>query len=656
MILGLLPLWLFLSVALAEADTFYAAPLSTSCYPDEPGTGTLNDPFKHPHYALYQKKVGCGDTLVLRGGIYQGRYSGFSKDTTHEQRSQACDDDYSDGQTRDESHTLLPLLVNCSAESPLIIQNYPGETVILDGTDADMAEENVWFRCESSSACGRTTGLNLPNPSRSYYTGNFNHGSSRTTQLWVDPAQQMSPGTRLAYVEDSRDLKAGTFAVTQGRVIIVQLPEGMSADPANHVMKMSGKTGDAAGNVITAHGSSHVIVRKHPDGGAFIVKYAYYGVDVDADGHHITVDGLDYIAVGGRDYGGCFRVSNGDYVTVKNGECTESMSHGIFFYGGGPDHGHQLSHCTAENMKIAHMGRAWIDGGGLGTSLGTGIIIKNCESCTARSNVIHDTFRNGIQVNYSAIDCDGGGKPCNSNHPLIEGNIVYNNCHFRNSEDDIIGLSDCAAINVVATAANNGEIKRAIIRNNMIRGAYTPPFPNDASPMGIHLDGKIPASVIINNTVTQTGGACISVQRNPEPVIIRNNIMADCGRCNGPSCNLYINSLADRHLTSNNAYWQGEYAVRVREGRNIVHRDIQTFEPTAIVAAPSFVSPTDLHLQHASPMIDQGTSTDAPKLDVDGEDRLVSGKMDIGADEWHGTPTTSDTPKPPRNLRILTQE
>jgi hypothetical protein len=470
----------------------------------------------------------------------------------------------------------------------------------------------------------------------------------------VDPANLTSPGTRLAYVADSRDLKAGTFAITAERVIIVQLPADMSADPGDHVMKMSGKIGDAAGNAITAHGSSHVIVRRHPDGGAFVVKYAYYGVDVDADGHHITVDGLDYMAVGGRDYGGCFRVFNGDYVTVKNGECTESMSHGIFFYGGGPDYGNQLSHCMAENMKIAHMGRAWIDGGGLGTSLGTGIIIKNCESCTARSNVIHDTFRNGIQVNYSEIDCDG--KPCNSNYPLIEGNIVYNNCHFRNNEDKIVGISDCAAINVVATAANNGEIKGAMIRNNMIRGAYTPAFPNDASPMGIHLDGKIPNSFIINNTVTQTAGACISVRPNPEPVMIRNNIMADCGSCNGPSCNLYINSLSDKHITSNNAYWQGEYAVRVRTGRNITHRDIKTFEPTAVVAAPGFVSHTDLHLQQASSMIEQGTSTDAPTLDVDGEDRFASGKIDIGADEWQSTRTTPDKPKPPQNLRILTQD
>ncbi len=152
--------------------------------------------------------------------------------------------------------------------------------------------------------------------------------------------------------------------------------------------------------------------------------------------------------------------------------------------------------------------------------------------------------------------------------------------------------------------------------------------------------------------MTQTGGACINVQRNPEAVRIRNNIMADCGLCNGHGCNLYINSLADKHITSNNAYWKGKYAVRVRKGRNIAHRDIKTFEPSAVVANPDFVSDTDLHLQRRSPMIDQGTSTGAPKADIDGDDRL-RGKMDIGADEWSGTQPTAVKPNPPQNLRIL---
>ena len=322
------------------------------------------------------------------------------------------------------------------------------------------------------------------------------------------------------------------------------------------------------------------------------------------------------------------------------------MYHGIFFYGGGPDHSKQLSQCTVENMQISHLGRAWLDGGGIGTSLGTGVIMKNCEACTARGNLIHDTFRNGIQVNYSKMDCDGGGTKCNSNRPLIEGNVIYNNCHFRDREDKVVGISDCAAINVVANANNNGEIVGATVCNNMIRGAYDPPFPNNASPMGIQLDGNIPNAIIAHNTVTQTGRACISVRPNPSPVTIRNNIMAACGACNGPSCNLYINALEDRHVTSNNAYWQGDYAVRVRKGRNITHRDIKTFEPSAVVADPSFVSASDLHLTKTSPMGDQGVAISGLIRDLDGEPRPADGNVDIGADEWYAVRQTP-APDPP---------
>ena len=153
--------------------------------------------------------------------------------------------------------------------------------------------KNIWLPCESASVCGKSLELNLPNAARSYYTERFNHGSARTTQIWVDPPAPDATGTRLVYVADSQDLNAGTLAVTRERVIIVQLPSDMSADPDEHEVKMSAKHGDAAGQVVTVNGGSHIILRKHPDGGAFIIKYAYYGVAVDRDGHHITVDGID---------------------------------------------------------------------------------------------------------------------------------------------------------------------------------------------------------------------------------------------------------------------------------------------------------------------------------------------------------------------------
>lgn len=105
-------------------------------------------------------------------------------------------------------------------------------------------------------------------------------------------------------------------------------------------------------------------------------------------------------------------------------------------------------------------------------------------------------------------------------------------------------------------------------------------------------------------------------------------------------------SLEDRHVTSNNAYWQGDYAVRVRKGRNITHRDIKTFEPSAVVADPSFVSASDLHLTKTSPMVDQGVAISGLIRDLDGEPRPADGNVDIGADEWYAVRQTP-APDPP---------
>lgn len=101
MILKWFPLFIMLFSSISLADIYYAAPISKSCNPKNPGTGSLEDPFKHPHYALYHQKVGCGDTLILKGGTYQSRYKGFSKDTTLNERSLACDDDNVSGEKRD---------------------------------------------------------------------------------------------------------------------------------------------------------------------------------------------------------------------------------------------------------------------------------------------------------------------------------------------------------------------------------------------------------------------------------------------------------------------------------------------------------------------------------------------------------------------------
>ena len=68
------------NVSAAPTGTvFFVAPLSTSCDPDDPGSGTIEDPWTNPYYALTRGGLQPGDTLQLRGGTYIMRSSAWSR-------------------------------------------------------------------------------------------------------------------------------------------------------------------------------------------------------------------------------------------------------------------------------------------------------------------------------------------------------------------------------------------------------------------------------------------------------------------------------------------------------------------------------------------------------------------------------------------------
>lgn len=638
------------SVLNVRAADFYVNNSDSDCNPASPGTGTIGDPFTNPHYALYQGGVSCGDTLIFRGGTYQSTYDGFNTTAGLSDRADACDDDNEDDAT-DGSHTLVPLLANCTSGNELILENFAGETVILEGTDAEWDDGNIWTQCESASQCGTATGLALPDPTGTYYTEDFNHGSGGFTQIWVNPSGPFDPGIRLQWVgsttSNGSQIVDGTFGMKNpgAKVYIVNMPAGLNDDPdlGGNVVKVSAKQGDAAGEVITADGS-HIIVRKNAAGGNFVVKYGYYGTRTEKDGNNITFDGVDFIAHGGRDYGGCTRVENGDNVTYKNGRCEESMAHGIFFYGGGPNTGFQTSNNTLENFIIKNMGRGWVDGGGVGNNLGTGVIIKNCENCTVRSTTISGTYRNGIQVNHSEDFCDVSPTACSSDNVLIEGNTISNFCRFRTGGDPNTGTSDCAGINIVTSFGDNGTANNPIIQNNMIFGNFTPAFTNSPTPRGIQLDAvnqtqKIIGAIVRNNSVHNMLGACISNEPTPDPMTLVNNIMSNCGGCNGPDeCGWHINDVnAGNTHAGNNYFPNGSANCPVKNGANgqcTTIAGLAVFEPSALAVDPLFVSNIDLHLTASSPMINAGSVISVPTLDLDGQLRSLGGIIDIGADEF----------------------
>jgi hypothetical protein len=676
----------------AVATTYYTAPLSTSCNPATPGTGTLANPYRNPYYALTQGAVHCGDTLQLRGGSYRARFTAFGDDSTVTKRYAICDDDQqADGY--DGTHTLLPLFEQCSASAPLTIENYPGEDVVLDGTDANLDTAGIWTPCSDggdgpgggNDTCCGTGGLSLLAPSETYCTTSLNVSNADVPQIWIDPTAS-TPGTRLQWwanssaviasdsATDHDSLPRGAFfSVNAGKPLVLRLPDG--SNPSAHAIKMTVQAGNGAYSVVAANGAHYVTLRRNPAGGSVRVKYGYYPLYVTGGAQHVTFDGIEVMACGGRDYGNCLRVVNGSSVTFTHGIAREAMAECLALYGGGPGgqcvggpklggacyaaadcpqstcdarngHGIQMADDVVSFSTATQCGRAWIDGGGQGTSLGQGVIVKNCSGCAVRGNTISQTFRSGIQVNTST-ECGAGPAPCHSDGAVIDGNRIADSARFQDlasaayPRPSQLGDGGSAGIYVgVVGAVAGSSADDPTITNNMICGAYTFRNMNNAPIAGIRLDSNISGTRIINNSVSGVAGPCINLQPvTTNMVTLRNNAMNSCAQtgtgCNGAPCALFV-APTPVHLHTNNTYWATSNINVVTGSENIARDSIAAaWEGSAVQADPLFLSLIDLHLQASSPLIGRGTITDAPAFDIDGE--LRKPPVDVGADQWAPT-------------------
>ncbi len=586
----------------AAAATRYVAPLSTDCAPAVAGAGTLQDPWTNLFFALTQGALQAGDVLQLRGGTYQNAYSAFSA---------GCNVG-SNG-----VNTVVPLTLAGTSASPIAIENYPGEDVLVDGTDADAAAA-TW------TSCG--TGI--------WQTGAFRTGSATTPQIWVNPTGPTDPGTRLRWnPSKSCTLNPGEFTVSpDGATTFVRLSSG--ADPGTADLHMSCQNGDCAAYPIHATATAQwVVVRSNAQGGRFRVKYGYYGLFVEGGASHLTFDGLDFISHGGRDYGSCVRVVDGDFITVRNGTCRETMGEGLELYGGGPGGGLpgiQIADDVLENMTVSATGRAWIDEGGNGDNLGMSIIVKNCDRCVVRGCRVSDCFGPAIHVTTST---DPG---LHTNDVVVDGNTITNFGYLNAT----FGGRSVAAISYEPQTLNG--MTGGLIQNNEIANAMAT-HGEWANGIRSSAAGLTPVSglVIVNNSMNGLGAACIDLSENGVPATIRNNAMNQCSTlgptCGGGGrCDVYLRDDSGPH--GNNTFWSssgGDAVVRVYAAAEYSRDQAASFEASAVQADPQFTSDTDLRLQPGSPLIDTGTSVDCPAVDHDGRARPFGAACDVGAFE-HG--------------------
>ena len=471
LIVGVFGVFFFGFNSVVNAATYFVASLSTDCTANS-GSGTVSSPWSNPFYVLTHNLVTAGDTLILRGGTYKIN-SGFG--------GVPCN---ISGNGID---TVLPLKI-----SGITIENYPGETVIIDGTSPKVVS-GIWSSCGSG-----------------WQTNALNIGSSNTAQVWVNPSGPDDPGTRLKWVSGGScsSLQPGQFTSTgsSGNTISVRLPS--DANPNNADIHIACQNGDCAAYPIDAEsGANNVVVRRNPSGGSFYVKYGYYGFWANGSAQNITLDGINFVAHGGRDYGSCVRVYGGSNITVKNGICRESMGEGIEFYGGGPGgsngNGVQLFGHIVENMDVYDNGMGWWDGGGNGNNLGMSIIIKNCNSCVVRGNKMHNNLANGVEVTNST---NGG---VTSNDVIVENNNIYNFGYIVRDSSKGYGGRDVAGVFYIS---QNGEtLNRPIVRNNTIDNRSAT---HGEAEDGIKFARGVAGGTITNNVMNGISGSCVNVSES----------------------------------------------------------------------------------------------------------------------------------------------
>jgi hypothetical protein len=618
----------------ASADTYYVAPQSTDCT-STAGSGTIWDPWQNLYSALTRHTFSAGDVINLRGGTYRNNYNNFAAGCNMPGDVPGI-------------NTVLPLNMAGTNGNPIIIQNFGGETVILDGTDAGLIGA-TWTQC--------ATGIWQLN------TPSINVGTARTGQVWINPTSASDSGTRLAYspITSCTGMSPGTFRFdSNGTKLFVRLPDSSNANLAD--LRLSCEAGDCATYPVNdGPNANFTTVRKNPAGGAFWVKYGYYAIRVDNNAQNLTFDGLDILAAGGRDYGSCVRVYKGNSITFKNGTCRETAGEGMQLYGGGPGGsnggGIQLTNNVIQNWNVSYTGFAWIDGGGLGNNLGMGVIIKNCSNCGLLHSTVRTAFASCVEVTTSTDAGEADGV-------VIDGNDL-SDCGYINSS---AGGRTRACIEVgPQRSVANGAVRNGIYANNSCHNdVYGNGSTLNVAFAGGTVNGismsdagwtAMSGNIIVNNSIDSFSGPGLNLLEVNQPVTFRNNVfgghLATGGNvCNGNgACDVMLSPTPTVH--SNNAYWADSDSTQVIfiNGVAAFTRATATdFEPSAIQRDPLFVSASSLKLQAQSPLIDAGTALGCPQTDAIGVSRPRGAACDVGAFESVGV---VPVPATPANLRII---
>jgi hypothetical protein len=254
--------------------------------------------------------------------------------------------------------------------------------------------------------------------------------------------------------------------------------------------------------------------------------------------------------------------------------------------------------------------------------------LNQARNGRVKQNVVYNCYLSSIDV-ASGIYIDGG------KDITVEQNRVYNNG---------TGISvGCENDN---KTASNIKVRNNWIYNNIEVGIRFGAYKSTSKVIG----SSITNNTFFENYTKGVDGAEIAIQ-NCENNIIKQNIFVP--RTNSVSIGMW-NYTFTNLTVEYNLNWRTNGSNTTLFTPNITASASNIFgDPKFAKTSP--LSSIDLHIQNGSKAINAGDpnyKTDADEKDIDGDERIQKGIIDIGADETSFVVTTSLT-KNENNLNLF---
>ena len=279
------------------------------------------------------------------------------------------------------------------------------------------------------------------------------------------------------------------------------------------------------------------------------------------------------------------------------------------------------------------------------------------NSGEGRSSVICGFTLTGGTATVNGVGRVGGGIFCLGSSPSIIGNIIINNTAAAKG-GGICGLSGSNPLlfdnKIMNNSSNRGggvytcqpiEIRNSVICNNTAgRGA------------GLYLCDKavVANNIICNNTTAFVEGGGVCLRDADNSTVTGNTITGNSSVGDGANLDIQFsdNVTVANNIIVNAAGGAGVYLYEAsiifkynnvwnNAGGNYVGLSDPTGANGNMSSDPVFVNSGagNYHLQVSSPCVNAGDPDYAAfdgETDIDGDPRIVSGRVEIGADEYTG--------------------